>query len=276
MTEPIIASPHGPLAAGRRIAAMVLRYAYLIRGSWTRVLGLVYWPFVQMLMWGFLQLHLAENSSLFAQAAGMLIGAVLLWDVLFRGKIGFAVCFLEEMWSRNMAQLLLSPLRANEFVAALSLMSIIRLFVGLVPVTILAYVFFGFNLLGLGLALAAFFANLILTSWALALFSCGVVLRYGLGAEELAWSLAFVLLPLCCVYYPVATLPEFLQPFALALPPTHVFEGMRALVLDGVYRADIMWQALGLNAIFLGIGFASFRFFLRSTRVNGSLLSQGE
>lgn len=276
MMEPVVARSDGLRASWRRIAALLLRYSYLIRGSWARVISVIYWPFLQMVMWGFLQLHLAENSSLFAKASGVLIGSVLLWDILFRGKIGFSVCFLEEVWSRNIGPLMLSPIRTGEFVIALSLMSIIRLCVGLVPVTILANVFFGFNLLGLGLALGAFFANLILTSWALALLSSGVVLRYGLGAEELAWSLGFVLLPICCVYYPVTTLPGWLQPIALALPPTHVFEGMRTLILEGVFDATAMWWALGLNAVLLAAGYASFLYFLRATRVNGSLLTPGE
>jgi ABC-2 type transport system permease protein len=276
MIEPVIANPHGPIASLRRIAAMVERYTYLYRASWVRIVELIYWPMLQMLMWGFLQSYVAQSSGVIAQAAGVFIGAVLLWDILFRGKIGFSICFLEEMWSHNLGQLMLSPLRANEFLAALSVMSIIRLSVGLVPVTILANVFFGFNIWGLGLAFGAFFALLILTSWSLAMVSSGLVLRYGLGAEELAWSLAFILLPITCVYYPVSTLPEWLQPVALALPPTYVFEGLRALLLEGQFRGDLMLRALALNGVFLVGGYITFRLFLKSTRVNGSLLTLGE
>ena len=114
----------------------------------------------------------------------------------------------------------------------------IRLAVSMVPVAIAAYFIFGFNLLDLGLPLVAFFAVLVLTSWSLGLISAGVILRYGLGAEELAWSLAFLLLPICCVYYPVSVLPDWLQPVALALPPTHVFEGMRSILLHNTFDAD--------------------------------------
>ena len=268
--------PHGAAATLRRIGAMMARYVYLFRASPVRLLELMYWPFVQMLMWGFLQLHLSQYDGAFATGAGVLIGSVLLWDILFRGKIGFSICFLEEMWSRNLGQLLVSPLRANEFVVALSVMSILRLLVGLIPVTILAKLIFGFDLLALGLPLAAFFANLILTSWALALFTSGVILRYGLGAEELSWGLGFVLLPLCCVYYPVDVLPAWLQPVSLALPPTHVFEGMRAILLDGQFEIAAMARALALNGVYMGAGFGAFRFFLASARVNGSLSQIGE
>src|SRR6202795_3020861 len=116
-----------------RIGAMVLRYWYLLRSSWPRLLDLVYWPAVQMLMWGFLQLYIAQNAGFFARAGGTFIGAVLLWDILFRGQLGFSLSLLEEMWSRNLANLMISPLRPVEFVIALIIMSVVRLPTGGVP-----------------------------------------------------------------------------------------------------------------------------------------------
>jgi ABC-2 type transport system permease protein len=153
-----------------------------------------------MLMWGFLQLYLAQNAGFFARAGGTFIGALLLWDILFRGQLGFSVSFLEEMWSRNLANLMISPLRPGEFVLALMIMSLVRLAIGVVPVSLLAIAFFGFNLWSFGLALAAFFVNLLLTSWAVGIFVSGLVLRNGLGAENMAWTIMFIFLPLTCVY----------------------------------------------------------------------------
>jgi ABC-2 type transport system permease protein len=260
----------------RRIAAMMLRYWYLLRSSWPRLLDLVYWPTVQMLTWGFLQYYIATNASFFARAAGTFIGAVLLWDILFRGQIGFSVSFLEEMWSRNIGNLMMSPLRPLEFIAALMVVSVVRLSIGLVPVTFLAIAFFGFNLYSLGLALAAFFINLMLTSWAIGIFVSGLILRNGMGAENFAWSIMFLFMPLTCVYYPVTTLPAWLQPVAWMLPPTFVFEGMRALLIDKVFRPDLMLEALGLNVVLFAAGVAGFLALLRSARRNGSLLQTGE
>jgi ABC-2 type transport system permease protein len=262
--------------SGRRIGAMIARYWYLLRSSWPRLLELIYWPAVQMLTWGFLQLYIGENSGFFARAGGTFIGAVLLWDILFRGQLGFSVSFLEEMWSRNLANLMISPLRPIEFVMALMVMSIVRLAIGMVPVSLLAIGFFGFNLYGLGLALAAFFVNLILTSWAVGIFVSGLVMRNGLGAESFAWTIMFLLMPLACVYYPVAVLPDWLQWVALALPPTYVFEGMRGLLIEHIFRADLMWRALALNALWFGAGAFGFMRLLDASRRHGSLLQAGE
>jgi len=255
-------------ASAGRIWGMILRYWYVIRSSWPRTAELIYWPLVQMLMWGFLQSYLASATSFASKAAGLFIGAVLLWDILVRSQLGFAVAFLEDIWSRNLGHLMMSPLRPAELVAALMAVSFIKLMV--------AYFFFGFNVLSLGVAFAAFFANLVLTSWALGLVSIGVVLRWGLGAESFAWLIVFVLLPLCCVYYPVATLPAWLQPVSLALPPTYVFEGLRAIVLEGTFVAAYMLKAFGLNIIYFALGFAAFTYFLQSARRHGSLVQMGE
>ena len=267
---------HTSAISPARIGAMVARYWYLLRSSWPRLLDLVYWPAVQMLMWGFLQLYISQNAGFFARAGGTFIGAVLLWDILFRGQLGFSISFLEEMWSRNLANLMISPLRPIEFVIALMIMSLVRLAIGIIPVTLLAIAFFGFNLFGLGFALAAFFVNLMLTSWAVGIFVSGLVLRNGLGAENMAWTIMFIFLPLTCVYYPVAVLPTWLQHVAWLLPPTYVFEGMRALLIEHVFRLDLMLQALALNAVFFAAGAAAFLGLLKSARRNGSLMQTGE
>lgn len=266
----------GTRASLRRIGAMVRRYAVLILGSVPRMIELMYWPLVQMLVWGFLQMHLAAATSMFANAAGLLIGSVLLWDILLRGQFGFSLSFLEEMWSRNLGNLLMSPLRTNEYIASLMIISMIRLGISLLPVITLAYLFFDFNLFSLGLPLAAFFANLVFAGWTIGLVSNGVIVRYGLGAESFTWVAVFFFLPLCCVYYPLSTLPGWLQPISESLPPTHVFEGLRALVVRHEFLPGLMVKAFALNILYFSGAYLLFRYFLWQARVKGSLMQLGE
>jgi ABC-2 type transport system permease protein len=260
----------------RRIGAMILRYWYLLLSSWPRLLELMYWPILQVITWGFLQSYIAQNAGFFARAGGTLIGAVILWDILFRGQLGFSVSFLEEMWARNLGNLMMSPLKPIEFLAALMVMSLIRLALGVIPMILLALYVFHFNFFGLGLPAIAFFCNLIFTSWALGIFVSGLVLRNGLGAESIVWTLMFALLPFACVYYPVKVLPPWLQHVAWSLPPTYVFEGLRSLLSDHVFRADLMVSALAINAVLLIASFAAFIGLLNSARRHGSLLGGGE
>jgi ABC-2 type transport system permease protein len=262
--------------APHRIGAMILRYWYLLISSWPRLLELLYWPALQIVTWGFLQTYIAQNAGFFARAGGTFLGAIILWDILFRGQLGFSISFLEEMWARNLGNLMMSPLKPIEFLIALMIMSLIRLAIGVIPMTLLAMVFFDFNFYSLGLPLIAFFCNLIFTSWSLGIFVSGLVLRNGLGAESIVWTVMFGILPLACVYYPVSVLPYWLQLLAWTLPPTYVFEGMRALLIDQVFRADLMMDALLINAVLLIVSFAIFLGLLNSARRHGSLIQSGE
>ncbi|TNE38095.1 MAG: ABC transporter permease [Alphaproteobacteria bacterium] len=276
-TDDIVKSPL-PLGGNAltRIWAMVLRYWYLTRSSGPRILELAYWPTVQMSIWGFIQTFLAQQSSYFAQALGVLLGAVMLWDVLLRGQLGLSITFFEEVWSRNLGHLMVSPLRPIELIAALMTTSLIKTLIGLVPTSFLAMWFFGFNIYGIGLALVAFFFNLILFGWGVGLIVSGLVLRYGQGAESLAWALTFALAPLCGVYYPVSVLPEFLQVFSYVLPPAYIFEGMRNIVVEHRLDMSLLIKASLLNVTLISGAAALFYRFLRSAEVRGTLLQIGE
>lgn len=260
----------------RRIGAMVMRHVYVLRTSWPRLFELAYWPTLQMVLWGFISQFLASNSSWVAQASGVLIAAVILWDVLFRGQLGVSVSFLEEIWSRNLASLFVSPLRPYEMIVSLMVMSLIRTLIGVLPAALLAILLYNYSIFTLGLPLLAFFVNLMIMGWAAGLMISALILRFGVAAESLAWITIFALAPVSGIYYPVGSLPAWLQPLSWALPSAHVFEGMRAVMFDGVFRLDHLAAAIGLNAVYLGIGAALFLYSFHVARQRGLLMKLGE
>lgn len=262
--------------SARRVGAMVLRYVYLLRGSWPRVLELAYWPTVQMVLWGFITLFFVQHSSWLAHASGVLLSAVLLWDVLFRGQLGVSLSFIEEMYSRNLGQLFVSPLRPYELVAAMLVISLIRTVIGVGTAAILAIPFYHYSIFNMGLPLVAFFGNLMLMSWAMGLMVSALVLRYGLGAESLAWVAVFAVQPVSGIYYPISVLPEWLQSVAHLLPSSYVFEGMRALLIEQRFAASMLRAALLLNGLYLALGTAVFLGAFRFARQRGLLLHVGE
>jgi len=272
----ITLADRGVAASARRVSAMVRRYWYLIRGSWPRLAELAYWPTVQMILWGLVSQFFMTQSSWLAQAGGVLIAGVLLWDVLFRGQIGFTICFLEEMWSRNLGHLFVSPLRPWELVAALTVMSVIRTLLGGVFAAAIAILLYGFSIFDLGLPLLAFFLALMAMGWGIGMVITAIVLRAGLGAESLAWVAMFALAPISAVYYPVETLPESVRWLAWITPSAHVFEGMRSVMVEGVFRWDLLGRAVLLDAVYLAIGGATFAWAFAKAREEGRLLQTGE
>ncbi len=240
------------------------------------MLELAYWPTLQLCIWGFTSSFLASRGGGgVLVAAGALIGSVLLWEVAVRSQMGVSITFLEEIWSRNLGHVFVSPIRPWEMVTALFLMSLFRMLAGVAPAAVLAFFLYAFNILTLGPVLVLFLVNLIVMGWSVALGVVSLLLRYGAGAEALAWSLLFGLAPLSAVFYPVSALPEIVRPVALALPSAHVFEGMRA-ALGGVVRWDEMGWAAGLNVVWMAGAVLVFAWQFRVARRNGALVSMGE
>ena len=264
------------LSPARRVGALLRRHFYLYRGSAPRIVELAYWPIMQIFLWGFITQFLQQHSSLLAQAGGLLLAGVMLWDVMFRGQLGFSISFLEELWARNLAQLFVSPLRPGEMALALMTVSLLRTLAGLVPAALLAWGLYAFAITDIGFGLIAFFFLLIAFSWAVGLAVCALLLRFGLGAESLAWVTVFALAPISAVYYPVSILPEWLQGVALAFPSTHVFEGMRAVLLDGAFDWGHFFWALGLDVVAMSLSYWLFISAFHSAREGGRLLQSGE
>jgi ABC-2 type transport system permease protein len=229
-----------------------------------------------MTLWGFITIFFETHSSWVAQAAGILISAVLLWDVMFRAQISLFLSFIEEIWSRNLGHLFVSPLRPSELIAALLLVSLVRTLIGVGGAAILAIILFDVSVFSLGIALAAFFANLIVMGWALGLIVSGLVLRFGQGAESLGWAAIFLVQPISGVYYPISILPDWLQPIAAAIPSAHIFEGLRAVLIDETFRMDLLLNAIALNVAFVVVSISIFFMILRYARIHGQLLQLGE
>ena len=261
----------------RRIRAMLYRHACLLLGSWPRLLDLVYWPTVQMILWGFITLFLAGQSGWVAQAAGVFLSAVLLWDTLFRGQLGVSLCFLEELYARHLGHLFVSPLRPGELVVANFLVSLLRVLIGVGGAAILAIPIFHFSIVdALGWALIPFFAVMMLFGWAIGLIIAGLVIRLGLGAESLAWAAIFFIQPFSAVYYPIDTLPPAVRWIAYLLPSAPVFEGMRAVLVEHRFDGMLFAQALALLAVWLVAGAVAFTLLFRSARRRGLLLQSVE
>jgi ABC-2 type transport system permease protein len=252
-----------------RISALVRRHIQLWRGSVMRLVDSIYWPAVQMVMWGFLTQYLMPQASFVAQAAGVLLSGLMLWEVVVRGNLSLSIAFLEEIWSRNLGHLFVSP-------AGIVVVALLRTLLGMVPVSLLAWLFFGYNIYSLGLPLIAFFFILQMFSWSIGLAMSGLVMRVGQSAESFAWAAVFILMPVSGVYYPVSVLPSWLHVIAWGLPTSYIFEGMRAILTEKAVHWNLMAVAFGLSIVYLVVGFQVFQWFYRSSRRAGSLLGQGE
>ena len=229
----------------------MVRQLYLIRGSFSRVLPLFAWVGVDIVLWGFITRYLNAISSSGFNFVPAMLGAVLLWDFLTRVMHGVTMAFFEDVWSRNFLNLFATPLSIPEYLAGLVLSSILTSSIGLAVMVILATGIFGLSFFVYGLMLVPFFLVLFVCGIALGIVGISAVLRLGPPAEWFVWPIPAILSPFVGVFYPVATLPRWMQLVAHALPPSYVFEGMRAIIRGGAAPGHALVVALSLALLYL-------------------------
>ena len=259
-----------------RIYGLFLRHFYLITRSFPRILDLIYWPTIQITLWGFISNFFGEYSSYYNGAIGVILSCAVLYDFLFRTSIGFNMLFLEEIWSRNFTNLFIAPMKISEIIISLFITALIRALIGLVPAILLTSPLFGISLLNLGLPLAFLFLSLYIFGITLGLIVSAGLLRFGPSFENIAWSTMFLLAPFGCIYYPVETLPSFFQSIAYGLPLVYIFEETRNILINGAINYSNILNALYLNGLYLFISISIFYYSFEKARDKGTLINMGE
>ena len=255
-----------------RIKAVILRHAYEVYHNANHVAYMVYWPIVNIVVWGFFTLYLRHGDRLQPGVISCLLGAVILWGLFNAFQRDVAVGFLEELWSRNLVSLFASPLSVTEYVSGLLIITLGKALVGLIVESLIAWLFYYYNIFPMLLLLIPFILNLVLFALAMGIVITGLIFRYTTRFQAMAWSLAGILMPLSCVFYPLSSLPRGLRPIAVILPTTHSFEGMRDAIGMGAFSLLHFSWGFGLNVIYFMLAILLFRSMYEAARTRGLLV----
>ena len=259
-----------------RMYALSLRHIYLIKSSFPRILDLIYWPTIQIVLWGFISKFFTLHSDFYNHTIGIILSCAILYDFLFRSSISFNMLFLEEIWSRNFTNLFVAPLKVSEIITALTATALLRTLIGIVPAVLIATPFFGVSLFSLGPTLILLFLSLYLFGITLGLLVTAGLLRYGPAFENIAWSSLFLLAPLGCVYYPLSILPDWLQMLAKGLPLVYIFEEARSILINNTVNYSNITSALVLNLVYFISAVVIFYLAFSGARNKGTLINVGE
>ncbi|MEO3973640.1 ABC transporter permease [Streptomyces sp. CAU 1734] len=268
---------HSPVrASAGRILAVARRHWLVLKRSPHRFFDVMVWPVVDTLLYGSIGLFAAEAAEAAGGKPGVgatlavyLLSGTVLWHLVHQTQISLATGFLEETWSRNLLSLLATPLREWEYLAGVGLFALVRTAMSTLAVAGLAFTAYSFDVTTLGLGLIPVAALLLVCGWAVALLVVGLVLRFGSGAEALAWGAMSVVMPLSGVFYPVSNLPAALRPIAEVLPTTHVFAAGRALNNGGGMPWRELAIAAGGTAVLLVVSLWALGRMLRTFRRRG-------
>ena len=259
-----------------KIFALSLRHLYLIKGSFPRILDLIYWPTIQIFLWGFISKFFTLSSSFYNNTVGIILSAAILYDFLFRSSISYNMMFLEEIWSRNFTNLFIAPIKLSEIIAALTLTAILRTLIGLIPAALLAIPFFGVSIFKIGAPLIFLLVTLYIFGVTLGLLVTAGLVRFGPSFENIAWASLFFLAPLGCIYYPIEILPIWLQFLAKLLPLVYIFEEMRNILIYDIINFSQILKAIFISFVYFLIGVAVFYLSYDGAKNRGTLINMGE
>ena len=252
-----------------RVKAFMLRHAYEILATFDRKLDIIFWPTVDLLIFGLLSVYI-QRLNVGANVAAAIIGGLILWSLVYNIQRDISVTLLEDMWSRNLFNLFATPLKVSEMLMGTLILSLLKAMVTISFTTFLAWQLFDLNLLSLGLVLAFYILNLFVFGWAFGCLTASIIFRFGARVQIFAWSLLAVLYPVSGVFYPLSTLPAALARIAQFLPISYVFEGLRELIL---YQrlppsSDFVWIVV-LNVIYLAMGVLVFVHGFKNAKQRG-------
>jgi ABC-2 type transport system permease protein len=257
----------------KRVKTIVLRYVLLHVRAPARLLDIFFWPVMELFLWGFFTVYMRNNNlDPSGRMLIMLINALFFWDLLFRSQQAVSIAFMEELWTRNVMNLLISPLKSWEWVAGSCLYGVIKTFVIVATLMLLAAGLYRFQPGALGFTFIPLAANLLLMGWSMGLLTTGLLLRWGHGAEALVWGVPFLVQPFSAIFYPLSVYPAWLRPLCLLLPSTHAMEGMREAIATGGFPWGHFNAALGINLVGMMLCAAFYARMLERGRVNGQIV----
>lgn len=248
----------------QRVRAIVVRHYYVLRRSPHRWFDVAVWPVVDTVLFGAIGVWTASQPGGRQSLIAFLLAGTLLFHVVYQSQIAVSVGFMEETWSRNLLNLMTTPLKEIEYLAGVALFGLCKLALGIGMVALCSWALFAFDVTDAGWGLVAVGACLLVVGWAISLFVVGLILRFGQGAEVLAWGLMFIVMPLSGVFYPPEALPGFFEALSRLLPTTHAFAAGRALVAG----RPLPWDELGLAIVgTAALAAAALAFLLRMLQV---------
>jgi ABC-2 type transport system permease protein len=228
-----------------RVRTVARRHFLVLWRNPARWFDIGVWPLFDVLLWGSLGAFVAQENDASRAATPYLLAGIMLFHVLFQSQVGVATGFMEETWSRNLLNLLTTPLTEAEYAAGLALFSLVKSTLAMLSVSLVALAFYGFGLGEVGWSLVPIVFVLLAVGFAVALVNIGLMLRFGQAAEIFTWGINFLLLAISGVFNPTSALPGPLQPLSRVLPTTYVFGAARR-VLDG---GDVPWADLGRGLV---------------------------
>ncbi len=252
-----------------RINAVVWRYMYLFRHSLDRLADAVYWPVLDLILWGLTTKWISESGASIPNVLLIMLTALVYWQIVWRANYEISVNLLEEFWNHNLVNLFATPLRVGEWIAGVMMVGVMKNVLTIGVGALAAWLLYSLSIFEVGFYFLPFLFNLMMFGWTIGFISASFIVYYGTRIQTLAWTFGFVAAPFSAVYYPLEVLPGWAQFIGHALPTSYIFEGMRAVINGGELSLRLLALSFVMNLLYLSLAISFFLFMFEKSREKG-------
>ena len=252
----------------QRMSALALRHLYPLRRDFDLLSDMIYWPIIDIILWGITSQWISESSGTTTILASILLGLVI-WNVMWRSQAEVSRNLMDEIWNNNLINIFSTPLTLREWVTTVMFLSVSKTLITLAVLIPAILFMYTVNVFVLGWWVLLFFAAAIMTGWWLGFISAGIVLRWGQKVQTVIWTLPGILLPFSAVFFPVDKMPEALQPFTLIVPTSYILEAMRAVIEGTPVNIPSLVLSFALNTFYVLLSIWYFKKSFEYSRTLG-------
>lgn len=234
-----------------RIQALLLRHWYHYLHDIGGLIASIYWPLIDLLLWGLTSVYLQSISTSNIKIVTTLVSGTIFWLMVHRSFFELTVPIIWERWDRNLINMFAAPLKISEWITAILILGLTRIFVGFTFVSIIAAFFYKVQILTFGVYLLPFLLLLLMSGWWMAFLVAGADVLFGRKVDVFIWTIVALLSPFSAIFYPVSTLPSWAQTISHVLPQSYVFEGMREVLQKGTVNQNFLTTSAALNIVYL-------------------------
>lgn len=252
-----------------RIGAVIIRHMYAYKRNFDRLTDSFYWPLMDIFIWGLTSKWIQDSQGGVGHVVMMLLTALVFWQIVWRGNYEISVNLLEEFWNQNLVNMFSTPLKLSEWILAVIILSVIKMFITITVCVIAVFFLYATNIFTLGWYLIPFVVSLLISGWIMGFLGSSIIIYWGQKVQTIAWTMGFLFAPFSAVYYPLSQLPAWVQRISMWLPTTYVFEGMRAVVLTGKLDTVVLMKSFALNGLYLAGALILFSFMFEKSRAKG-------
>ncbi len=242
-----------------RIYGIIVRHLYSVKHNYDRISDVLYWPAIDMLVWGLMSSYITSQTSQGFNLLFVILSGLVFWTLSWRLPYEVCITLLDDMWSKNLINIFVSPLTFSEWLTATTIVSAGKTLASFVWSAMLAFFLYKVGILIYGIWILPFMLLLMITGWTLGFLISALILRFGMKVQAFGWTLGALIMPFSAIYYPVSILPKWAQIIAHVVPASYVFEGVRQFANTGTINMQGMIICLVLNVLYLLLAIFSLR-----------------